>query len=122
VDFQAFLEHLQWHYRGWSMALLLDEDSSHTAKGSLTLAERLNIQLLWLPKRCPELNPIESLWGHGKDIVSANRQYGTVAEHAHQFIVYLSGLPNEKILQLTGMRSPHFWLHRVMSRNFWRPA
>src|SRR5205085_3525574 len=25
-DFQAFLEEVQWHYRGWHVALLLDED------------------------------------------------------------------------------------------------
>jgi transposase len=118
VDFQAFLEHLQWHYRRGSMALLLDEDSSHTAKGSLTLADFMGIRLMWLPKRCPELNPIESLWGQGKDVVSANHQYGTIDEHAKRFIDYVNSLPNEQILQLTGMRSPHFWLNRIVSKNF----
>jgi hypothetical protein len=70
------------------------------------------------PKRCPELNPIESLWGQGKDVVSANHQYGTVDEHAKRFIDYVNSLPNEQILQLTGMRSPHFWLNRIVSKNF----
>jgi dehydratase family protein/DDE superfamily endonuclease len=31
-DFQAFLEVLHHHYRAWQVALLLDEDPSHTAK------------------------------------------------------------------------------------------
>jgi hypothetical protein len=31
VDFEAFLEEVRVHYRGRHVALLLDEDSSHTA-------------------------------------------------------------------------------------------
>ena len=33
-DFQAFLPLLQQHYRGWEVALLLDEDLSHSVQGS----------------------------------------------------------------------------------------
>jgi hypothetical protein len=73
-DFQAFLRWIQGHYRGWNIALLLDEDPSHTAQGSETLAEELKIELLWLPKRSPKLNPVDHLWGDAKDEVSANRQ------------------------------------------------
>src|SRR5437868_7580823 len=38
ADFQAFLRVVHYYYRGWHVALLLDEDSSHTAKGSVELA------------------------------------------------------------------------------------
>ena len=31
-NFQAFLKEIRWHYRGWHVALLLDEDPSHRAK------------------------------------------------------------------------------------------
>jgi transposase len=71
-DFQAFLEEVRSRYRGWHVALLLDEDPSHTAKASLRAAEGMT--LLWLPKRSPKLNPLETLWGQGKDIISANKQ------------------------------------------------
>ena len=54
---------------------LLDEDPSHTAHGSKDLAAELGIRLIWLPKRCPELNGMDHLWGHGKDHILANRQY-----------------------------------------------
>src|SRR5438067_3947630 len=37
-DFRAFLELIHWHYRGWRVALVVDEDSSHTAGGSTALA------------------------------------------------------------------------------------
>ncbi len=57
-DFQAFLELIHRHYRGRHIALLLDENSSHAAKESLRLAHDLRIELLWLPKRAPELNPM----------------------------------------------------------------
>lgn len=29
ADLQAFLEEVRWHYRGWQVALLLDEDPCH---------------------------------------------------------------------------------------------
>ena len=74
VDFQAFLRVVHHCYRGWHVAMLLDEDSSHTAKGSVELAGWFDIEPLWLPKRCPQLNPMDTLWGQGKDVVSADKQ------------------------------------------------
>jgi hypothetical protein len=62
-DFQAFLHCMHGHYRGWHVTLLLDGHRSHTAEASRSLADRLGIQLLWLPKRAPELNPMDTLWG-----------------------------------------------------------
>ncbi len=50
-DFQAFLSVVASHYRGWRVALLLDEDPSHTAQASLDLASQLGMRLVWLPKR-----------------------------------------------------------------------
>ena len=73
-DFQAFLRVVHHHYRSWHVALLLDEDPSHTAQGSDELAGWFDIDLLWLPKRCPELNPLDTLWGQGKDVISADKQ------------------------------------------------
>ena len=34
LEFQQFLRQVRSHYRGWRVAMLLDEDSSHTAKAS----------------------------------------------------------------------------------------
>jgi transposase len=88
-DFQAFLRLIHNHYRGWHVSLVLDENPSHTANRSEQLANDLNIKLLWLPKRSPELNPMDELWGQAKDVVSANRQYASVDEHVTHFIEYL---------------------------------
>jgi hypothetical protein len=91
-DFQAFLELIHRHYHGWHVALLLDENPCHTAAGSQQLARDLNIELLWLPKRAPELNPLDELWGQAKDIVSANLQYPTIDDHLQTFLEYLECL------------------------------
>lgn len=116
-DFQAFLRHVRHHYRRWPVAMLLDEDPSHTAKGSMGLAEELGIELLWLPKRAPELNPIEGLWGDGKDVICADHQYESIDEEVERFIAYLSGLTNRDALQRAGVFSEDFWLKRAVSKS-----
>lgn len=92
------------------MALLLDENPSHTADRSQQLAEDLHIEMLWLPKRSPELNPMDELWGQAKDIVSANLQYRTIDDHVHAFIEYLEILTNWEARYTSGILSKHFWL------------
>lgn len=122
ADFQAFLERVHDRYRGWRVALLLDEDPSHTAKGSVRLADELDIGLLWLPKRRPELNPMDTLWGQGKDAVSAGKQYSSIEEQVDRFLNFLKGLPNQEALHTSGVLSPGFWLNGVLSNNFCGPA
>jgi hypothetical protein len=109
-DFREFLLVIDWHYRGWGVTLLLDEDSSHTARKSVTLADELGIELLWLPKRAPELNGMDHLWGHGKDHVCANWQYGSIDEEVSQVIRYLQSLSKEEALRQAGILSEDFWL------------
>jgi len=98
------------HYRGWHVALLLDEDSSHTAGPSQDVADQLGMKLIWLPKRCPELNGMDHLWGHGKDHMCANKQYATIDGQVARFIRYLKGLPNREALRQAGILSEDFWL------------
>jgi hypothetical protein len=113
-DFRAFLSLLRSHYRGWESALLLDEDPSHTAHDSERLAKRQRIEMIWLPKRCPELNGMDHLWGHGKDHRSANKQYGTIEDQASDFVAYLQGLSNQDALRQAGILSDDFWLRDVV--------
>jgi DDE superfamily endonuclease len=109
-DFQAFLLLVARHYHGRSVVLLLDEDPSHTAQASQALAAELGIPLLWLPKRCPELNGMDHLWGHGKDHVCANRQYDDLDAEVERFITYLQGLSNQAARRQAGLLSHDFWL------------
>lgn len=114
VDFQAFLRGLQNRYRGWHVALVLDEDPSHTAKGSVRLAESLGMELLWLPKRCPELNPMDALWGQAKDVVCADKQYHDLDEQVDRFIRHLEGLTPQRALHTAGVLAEDFWLRDVL--------
>jgi transposase len=109
-DFQAFLELLAEHYRGWHPWLLLDEDPSHTAGASVALAERLRVGLLWLPKRCPELNGLDHLWGHAKDEVCANHQDASIDHLVDSFIRYIQCLEPQEAQRKAGFLSDDFWL------------
>jgi hypothetical protein len=119
-DFRAFLAEVRSAYRGWHVALLLDEDPSHTAKASLAVADGMT--LLWLPKRSPSLNPMETLWGQGKDVVSANKQYETVEEQVDRLLSHLSGMSDREALHTSGVLSGRFWLSRALSKDFCVPA
>jgi DDE superfamily endonuclease len=115
-DFRAFMEEVRSAYRGWHVALLLDEDPCHTAQASQSVVEGMT--LLWLPKRSPKLNPLDTLWGQGKDAISANKQYATIAEQVDRFLVYLCGLSNQEALHTSGVLSKKFWLHGALSTLF----
>jgi hypothetical protein len=119
-DYQAFLAKVRAHYRGRHIALLLDEAPSHTAKASLRTAEGMT--LLWLPNRAPELNPMDTLWGQGKDVVSANKQYETIEEHVERFLEFVEGLSGQETLHTAGALSDDFWLKATLSKKFCLPA
>jgi transposase len=109
-DFQAFSHVLQGHYRGWSVVLLLDRDSSHTAKASQEVARELGMERLWLPLRSPELNAIDHWWRDAKKLVCTNRQYADIDDQAKRFVTYLQGLSPHQAMRKAGMLSKHFWL------------
>jgi hypothetical protein len=66
--------------------------------------------LLWLPTRCPELNPLEALWRSGKQTICANRQYPTIDEVVERFLVYLYWLSRQEAHRKAGLLSKHCWL------------
>lgn len=110
ADFEDFLGLVRDHYRGRPVVLLLDEDRSHTADDSRDAADDLGIELLWLPKRCPHLNPMDHLWRHGKDRMSGNYQYPSLDEKVEAFIGYLAGLSRTEALRKAGALAKGFWL------------
>lgn len=113
IDYQAFLAELRDHYRGWHIALLQDEDPCHTAQASVRAAQ--GITVLGLPKRSPKLNPMDTLWGQGKDVISANKQYATIDEQVERFLGHLRSLSNHEALHIAGVLSGDFWLQDVLS-------
>jgi hypothetical protein len=120
ANFQAFLGEVRRRYRGWHVAMLLDEDPSHTAKGSLRVAEGMS--LMWLPKRAPELNPMDTLWGQAKDVIAANKQYATIDDQVDRLLNHLLGMSGREALHTSGVLSDNFWLKAVLSKDFCGPA
>jgi hypothetical protein len=114
ADFRAFLDAVRWSYRGWHVALLLDEDPCHTAQASARAAEGMT--LLWLPNRAPKLNPMDTLWGQGKDVISANKQYETIDEQVERFLDHLLGMSDQEALHTSGVLSGRFWLKGALSK------
>jgi len=117
-DFQEFLEYLRDYHKKRHMALLLDEDSSHTDEDTQDVAEDLSIQFIWLPKRSPKLNPVDHLWGQAKDVVSVNTQHTTIDQHVEKFLLHLAHLSKWEVLHTAGVLSPKFWLRSVLSKKF----
>lgn len=114
-NFCEFLEFLRWCYRGWYLVLLLDGDPSHTAFQSLQVADELEIELDWLPKRAPELNGMDQLFRRGKREVSTNRQYPNIDEHASRFTDWALRLSCRQALTKAGILSDRFWLRDCFS-------
>jgi transposase len=112
VDFAPFLRQIRYHYRGWRIILVLDEHPSHTAKGSKRLARSMGMKLVWLPKRSPKLNPVDTLWGQAKDVVTPNYQYEDIDDSVERFVEHLEGLSNLEALRTIGALNSNFWLYQ----------
>ena len=113
-DFQALLRRLR-HGRGarGPLYLLVDHHSSHSALASRRLAQERNIVLLWLPKQCPRLNPVEHLWRALKADLAAHRQFATIEETLRYAEAWIQRLSPQQALRKSGLLSPTFWLHRL---------
>jgi hypothetical protein len=72
------------------------------------------MELLLLPTRCPELNPLEALWRSGKQTICANRQSPTIDEVVERFLVYLYWLSPQETRRKAGLLSKHCWLKSHM--------
>jgi hypothetical protein len=92
--------------------LLLDRASRHTAHESQCLAAEIAIELLFLPARCANINPMDRLWKWGKQKICANKQHHSIDHQAELFIEYLDGLSPREALRKAGILSGRFWLFR----------
>lgn len=69
---EAFLDRLMEEVQG-QVLLIWDHASWHTSQAIKKVIESYErLEVLLLPKRAPEANPIEDLWRHLKGIVAAN--------------------------------------------------
>lgn len=80
--------------------LIWDNAPPHQARVARGAAEALGIEIVKLPFRSPELNPLEDLWRSLKAVVAANRAYESVDELAERAVDYLAGLSEDDVLRL----------------------
>ena len=115
-EFQVFLLMIYQMWRGWHIILFLDRGSPHTADLSMDLADELHIELRWLPKACPQLNPMDHLWRHLKNEVLPNESI-PLNEMVARSYEYFSNLTPKEILIKAGVLSPKFWLSNTIRKN-----
>ena len=112
-NFIEFLELLRQRYGRRRIYLVLDRAGWHDHARVIARATALNIELLWLPKQSPKLNPMDQLWRGLKHVIAANRQYASIDELAAFALRWLSGLTPTEALRKAAMRSPAFWLSHL---------
>lgn len=75
-SFVLFIEYLMMTiYPNHKVVLVMDNASFHKsalAQAALSLFED-RLSIIWLPKYCPFLNPIERFWQHLKTLANVNR-------------------------------------------------
>jgi transposase len=114
ADFQRFLRRLR-HGVGacGALWLLLDRHGSHCHPSSLRLAAELDIRLLWLPRQCPKLNPVDHLWRGLKNTLAANRQFANVDALASYAEDWVCTLTLTQTLRKAALLSENCWLKQL---------
>jgi transposase len=112
VDFQALLPLIRKEYGDRKVAVLLDKASRHTAHASEDMAAELDVELIPLPAKCTNINPMDRLWRYGKDKICANKQHASIEQQVDKFIQCLQDLFPQEALRTAGLLSKNFWLFR----------
>jgi DDE superfamily endonuclease len=107
---QCFLQMIRAHWRGWSLILLEDRGSPHTAADSMKLANELGIQIRLLPRATPELNAMDHLFRFVKGRALSNRQTASIDNSADAASRYLLEMSQKERLRKAGILSDNFWL------------
>jgi hypothetical protein len=70
-----------------------------------TLAARLRIRFVWLPRQAPELSPMDQLWRELKRLVAANRQAASIDALASTTTTWALMLTSQQAFCKAGMTS-----------------
>lgn len=92
VQFQHFLERLLARYPGdWKLVIVLDNARAHHSKELEPFldANKERLELVFLPKYSPDLNPIEWFWKLLRKRVTHNTFFGTFKEFQRALIKFM---------------------------------
>jgi len=91
-SFISFLEWLCGHiYPDDPLVIVLDNVSYHRSTSVMAALSLLEprVQVIWLPKYSPDMNPIERYWLHLKTNVYANRLFASLADLCSRIQLWL---------------------------------
>lgn len=114
AGFCELLEKIRSIYKRRPVWMLVDNGSLHTSALSKRSAASYKIDLIMLPRQCPELNVVDHLWRSVKSDVSSNHQYGSATEHAEAACDYLNRITPGERLRRAGVYAPNFWLKKIL--------
>lgn len=104
VDFIAFLKQL---LSSTSKKLVLVIDRAQCHKANVTrefLAEHTDrIEVIWLPKASPKLNPAEHLWKEMKHAVTHNWFFRKIGSMVYAIKRFLNGFGRDDIMRICSM-------------------
>ena len=93
---QTFIQFLEYllleQFPTQKIILVLDNASYHKSRATLAALSLFEprVKVFWLPKYCPNLNPIERFWRHLKDLACANKLDLVIDNLAHRIDEILS--------------------------------
>ena len=93
------------------IVIFCDNFNSHKANYTKKIAEDISINLVFLPKYSPDLNPIEYIWKSIKRVIS--RSFIRDVNHMRS-IIQDSFLENASKLSFAG-----YWIERFLGGNNW---
>jgi transposase len=86
-----FFEHVIACCGGRHLLLLLDRATWHKGDAvRMLLARHPEVEVIWFPPGCPELNPQEHVWSQARAAVSHNHAFYTFDALKKAFLNYLS--------------------------------
>ena len=94
---EVFLEEIRKQYKDAStICLVLDNARYQRSYQVREKAKELNIDLLFLPPYCPNLNLIERLWKHFKKVVMKNKYYQSFQEFEETIYNFFKNFNTQK--------------------------
>jgi hypothetical protein len=89
----------------------------------IAFLNEFGIQLVWLPKRAPELHPMDTLWVKARMRFAATSNTPRSDEQAAYFLHHLTSLSDAQAMQTSGIQSRHSWLSQtLLLKKFGAPA
>ncbi len=76
-----------------------------------------NIEIIYMPPYSPELNPVERLWRHMKDIILKNRIYETLNELEEVVCSFIRGFDPNLIKKHALLIIPYIKFGKWYTRN-----